>query len=332
MDSKRTSPDLEETRRSMRSRISRQSLSQPGLPIDLSPVTRGLRQRPAGVGLALGLLGVVALATVWFTRPQEEAPALSGKPVAFLEVSRAPMTLVPAGEAPGRGQLLDLQAETPIPAGTTLETDEGTAALRLVDGGSLRLDRGTRVQLSSGSAAVLEEGAVYLDVQDASGVEIRTTLGVVRDIGTQFEVRLSADGNRLRVRVREGKVILRRGPDGHEATVGEQLVMTIDGTLERGTTPLDGEEWEWVLESAPVPDLEGLDLLTFLRWLAREGGWSLRFEDAELEERAASIRLFGDAQGLDPRQATALVFRSSGEGLSYRMADGALVVERAAAP
>ncbi|PYT18437.1 MAG: hypothetical protein DMF51_00040 [Acidobacteria bacterium] len=81
-------------------------------------------------------------------------------------------------------------------AGSELETGAGgRAALALPGGHSVRLDSETRVRLLSGPALQLDRGALYVDSGPGrprpTAVEIRTEMGLVRDVGTQFEVRRS---------------------------------------------------------------------------------------------------------------------------------------------
>src|SRR5712691_3592529 len=113
--------------------------------------------------------------------------------------------------AEGRVELSDGRvagAGSALAAGIGLTTGpDGRAALRLNGGPSVRLDSATDLRLISACVLDLRHGAVYVDTvsrsseseaargsgsSDAAGVtsliEIRTALGLVRDVGTQFEV------------------------------------------------------------------------------------------------------------------------------------------------
>lgn len=323
---------LEQTRRSTRSRVSRRSLSQTGLPLDLTPVTAGVKGRAGKLGFTLAaLLGLLVLALL-LVRPGREPLPASGAPVAYLELSRGSVQGLPAGAVGDTTRLLPLAPGAPLRAGDVIETGAapGRAALRLGDSVSVRLDEETRLQVASTSAVVLDRGAVYLDAAgDGTSIEVRTALGVVREVGTQFEVRI-ADGEAasLRVRVREGKIILRHRQQSYEAGVGEELALDDDGNLSRAAVPIYGAHWDWVLESAPLPEIEGSDLRTFLEWFTREGGWTLQFTDPQLATRASTIILHGDAQGLEPPAAAAMALQ--GSGLAYHVEENVLVIGRAA--
>jgi len=102
---------------------------------------------------------------------------------------------------------------------------DGRFALRLGSGHSVRLDRSTRVRLLGQELLALDRGTVYVDsgfgasVRD--GLVVRTPLGVVQEIGTQFEVRLETDDT-ARIRLREGAVALRHAATAHEIVAGRR--------------------------------------------------------------------------------------------------------------
>ena len=258
--------------------------------------------------------------------------ALSGASGAAL--SGGSGAALPASGGHHSSRLLTLTAGEPIHAGAIVETgvavsgSANRASLRLAGGQSMRLDNGTRVRVASSSSVILERGAVYFDSAGA-GLEVRTTLGVVRDIGTQFEVRLTSGSDAdttLRVRVREGSIVLESRGEAHHAMVGEELTLDRSG-LRRSTIPINGPHWDWVLDTAPAPDVAAQPLQVFLDWVTREGGWTTRFADPATAEIAASTILHGDIRGLTPIEATEVVL--SGSGLAYRLEADFLVIEQA---
>ena len=98
---------------------------------------------------------------------------------------------------------------------------------------------------------MLEEGAVYIDSGgDRGSLEIHTRLGVLRDIGTRFEVRLGAAA--LRIRVRDGLVELRHDRDSHQAKRGDELTVDATGKVARRSVPVFGSDWEWAVTVAPL--------------------------------------------------------------------------------
>ena len=109
---------------------------------------------------------------------------------------------------------------------------DARVALRLGDGTSVRIDRGSRARLLAPTVIELASGAVYLDTgRDSTDLEVRTAFGTAHDIGTQFEVRL--DLAAVRVRVRSGIVELRRSGESVSARAGTELTMSAGAAVQR---------------------------------------------------------------------------------------------------
>ncbi len=286
-----------------------------------------------GLALAASLLLGVALAWWWWstatTPSQFEA-------VAAVELLRGEVRA--AGPESRQGEIsLDLAVGQALAAETELETvaaGEGSPArlaLRLSGGQSIRLDAGTRLRLLSSQRLELERGAVYFDsgAEPPAGgaVEILTPLGVVTDVGTQYEVRLSnGDDVGVRVRVRQGAVTLRRDGESYPAAKGEELTLRQDGTVARGLVSSHGPAWDWVVAAAPSLDIEGRSLRSFLDWVSRETGWAVRYADEAIEASAAETSLHGSIEDLTPQESLSVVL--PGAGLGFRVEDGALLITR----
>ena len=230
----------------------------------------------------------------------------------------------------------DSTAGTPIGpadtlrAGARIETDaNGRIGLRLSHGVSLRLDHGSRARLASASAIELGAGAVYVDSgspASTGALEVHTSFGVVRDIGTQFEVRLTDSS--LRVRVRSGVVEVRRGSradQGVSARPGTELTFGPTGVSSRPLVAY-GPEWTWAASLAPAFQIEGRTLGAFLEHLCWEQGWTLAYADPKLRLEASGIILHGPTMGV-ASEALAVVLATT--GLTHRLEDGNLVVARA---
>jgi ferric-dicitrate binding protein FerR (iron transport regulator) len=177
-------------------------------------------------------------------------------------------------------------------------------------GGTLRLDRGTSVRFDAARVATLQHGAIYYvnDAQDA-GVTIHTPFGDVREVGTRFEVRLSADA--VRVRVRDGVVVMR----DQTARAGTELVATGTSVTSRSIAT-SGWEWAWIENAAPPIVLEGKSLDEVLRLIAVEKGLTL-------ERSGPDQTLRGDvplsvSEALDAATAAA--------GVTYRIEGDRLIV------
>lgn len=208
-------------------------------------------------------------------------------------------------------------------------TGGGRAGLRLAGGALVRLDRDTRFRLVADQAMVLDAGAVYVEADSGRGgspLEIRTAFGVVRDIGTRFEVRLQ--GPAIRVRVRDGLVRLVQPRDTHDVGRGDELTLESSGRVVRRTMPVDGPEWVWVRDMDQTFDIEGRSLREFLEWVAREHGWQLRFADRAVDEKARTTTLHGSILGLTLEEALAAVLPAS--GVEHRVDQNVLVIQLSA--
>ena len=183
----------------------------------------------------------------------------------------------------------------PLPATATM-IETAAASTRTMEwaGSSLRIDHGTRIRLESDRVASLESGAVYFSSEGAHGhVEIRTRFGTIRDIGTQFEVRLSDD--RVRVRVREGSIDLR----GNVATAGTEIVAT-QNAIERREIPRSGDAWAWVERAAPPIVIEGMTLDEVVHRVAREKGLDVEWKNSSAKGRRLHGRVpFSPDEALD---------------------------------
>ena len=209
-----------------------------------------------------------------------------------------------------------------------IETGAGQrAALALADGQILRLDVASRVRLLGSSHLELERGAVYAEAT-GRGLAISTRWGVVRDIGTRFEVRIDERINghyALRVQVREGRVVLEQPSGAHrEAGPGEALTVTEDGAVERSEITVYGPGWDWILAAAPPFAVEGKTLREVLDWSCAENGWTLEIAPGVLDLDdpivfRGSIADVGSIKALDSLLDSA--------GLAYRLEDGRLLVE-----
>lgn len=210
----------------------------------------------------------------------------------------------------------DVVEGAPILTATTLETgSSGRAALALGAGPSVRLDSDTRLVVVAERTLRLERGAVYVDADSSKSgpISIQTAQGEVRDIGTQFEVRVS--GSAVGVMVREGEVVIDGARSQMTARAGEALHLAADGGRERSSISRDDPEWEWTSLVAPQYALEGSTVRRFLDWVAREKGWRWRFIDDETSRRAADIVAHGSIEGYTPEEALDIVLPAC--GLSY---------------
>jgi hypothetical protein len=275
------------------------------------------------VPLAAGVALCAAAALWWATGPRP-APSPAIATVVFVRGS----AVAGAAETPPERRPA-LAVGGAVPAGSRLTTgDEALLALELDVGLSLRLAPATTVVWSRPGRLELERGGIYVDragtPPSGAGLEIDTPFGVVHEIGTQFD--LTIDQRSLRARVREGAIALDAGGERHVAAAGVELVWSGERGVERGAIAANGEAWRWALEAAPPLALDGRTLDEVLRWLSREMGWRVEFEDPSLRSRLGAERVHGELT-LQPRDAMELVLPLF--GLAGRVEGDALVVSAA---
>jgi len=278
------------------------------------------RRRLIGAVLFAAAASVVLAVAIW--RPSRTpAPAL----VAHIDhVSEQ------AARSPG-----PFTAGDAVTSGSPVTTSVGTLAMTLTSGVHLRLDAASSARLDSATDVWLERGAVYVDSAGAHStqpISIHTPGGaLVRDIGTQFEVRLAGDG--LRIRVRDGEVLVTYA-NGVNARVGagEELFSRPDGSdrsIDRRPIATTGSEWAWAERAAPPFSVDGKTLGAFLDWVSREGAWTVAFADRRFSAAARATVLHGRPdllKGLTPAEALDVVLPTC--GLRYRVDRHRVVIER----
>jgi ferric-dicitrate binding protein FerR (iron transport regulator) len=282
----------------------------------------GRRRRVVRRSAAIAVLGVAAslVMAIWMNRPRPVAPPddrvvaigqrIHGQPL-ILRQSRHPAAPQP------------LTASSSVYPGDLIETDDlSRAALVAPDGSSVRIDRASRLRFLAPAVIEVVAGAAYVATSDRSqGFEVRTAMGTVRDLGTQFEVRKTETS--LRVRVRSGTVELGRGASVTTAGAGTEAMVTSTGIAVR-RMPAYGPEWAWTSDVAPAFAIEGRSLRAFLEHLAGEEGWILHYADAAVAEAAGRIILHGSVEGLQAEQSLGVALATS--GLQYRLRAGELLV------
>jgi ferric-dicitrate binding protein FerR (iron transport regulator) len=258
--------------------------------------------------------------------------------VSMLLQSPAPIA---ARAAIVQGQVESLIAHTaewtPVAAGAAIRegarvrtVGDGRAAFELAAGVSLRASNATEWVFAGPRRIELAAGTLYVDsgtTAAARGVEIATAFGVVRDVGTQFEVRALATG--LRIRVREGLAeLLQIGKSDIVPTAaGEQLAIDGSGRMQRSTLATDDTEWAWTQSLATPPRMEGRSAFEVLEWVARESGKRLVFADTDVERRLHGAILHGESRDLEPLEVLDVLVATTG-GLDYALGEETLIITR----
>jgi len=270
----------------------------------------GTRHRRRAFAIAAAAVLVVAIGAIGLTFvnwPHEDGAPQAAAPIASTLFVTSEVVFQHDGQArAGRvGEGL-----TP---GTRIATHGGRAAIVLANGVELRLDSHTNITLDTARSLSLTSGAVYLDSSHRTGppdtvaIVVRGT--VIRDIGTRYEVRLSDE--ELRVRVRDGRVEVSGAFGMREADRGGQLRVTSSGILS-GSASISGADWDWIVRAVPPPRLEGRPLPEFLAWAEREGGRPIRFADPALERANAATIVYGGIERLTVEEALDVVLPSCG--------------------
>ena len=277
----------------------------------------GARIRRNRAGLAAVAAAALVAAAVIYVGGGEPVPSAPAPLIASVERVQG---IVATGDG------VRVSAGSGIVAGVRLESGDGQLSLRLANGGSLRIGPRSRVALTSGDQAELLAGAVYFDSEQRRPNEfvVTTQLGEIRDVGTQFLVRL--DDEQLAVGVREGRVTLMRGGDLGTAGVGESLVASQAGNgLRRDSIETFGADWEWAERLAPPFDTEGRTLGEFLAWFEAQTGRMVVFADAATERELRTSQLRGSID-LPPLQKLSAVLDVN--NLTYSLEGNRVVIRR----
>jgi hypothetical protein len=180
-----------------------------------------------------------------------------------------------------------------LAAGRTVTTANGQVALRLASGGSLRIGPQSRVVLTDANAAELVAGVLYFDSEGRRGgvdFTVTTSLGSVRDVGTQFLARFDDTTGSFDIGVRDGRVELTSSGQTGAAGVGERLVVTQSAAgIQRDAIDTFGGEWEWTERVAAPFAIDGRTVKEFLDWFAAQTGRTVVFGSTDAEQRAAAV-------------------------------------------
>jgi hypothetical protein len=285
-------------------------------------VTGKLRRRKRLTFLAVAATVLLGIAMTFDALQPVHEPAVK---VATISKSHGSIYLL--GEQSEQTEMTNLSA---ISAGQVILTgDDAGIGLEWGNGGSLRVDKNTHLEFTSGESVYLRSGQIYFDSKSenataitSSGFTIETDHGTVEHLGTQYMT--STDATGMTVRVREGQVELDGAyVDAAVASAGQQ--MTVSG----GSRPsvidfkIYGEAWDWVERTAPGVDVDGRSVDEFLAMISRETGLQIVYESAAAEELAHKGVLKGNVD-MEPRDE--LAFRMSGEDLGYRIDGGTIYV------
>ena len=275
------------------------------------------RRRLASFAIAATvLIAVFSLFNVF------RVPAVDAVQVATIEKSFGRVYLL--GEQSELRETSDLAS---VVSGQTIVTGPSTGlALAWGDGGSIRVDESTRLSFVSRESIYLESGRIYFDsmteLNDAPSprLVVKTDLGEVRHLGTQYMAQVAEEA--LVVTVREGQVSIDGTYHNHTASLGEQV--TLAGRQRPSILSIgrSGVAWEWVSRISPAVDVDGMTLHEFLVRVTRELGLELNFE-GRAEQVAHDAILRGT---IDAEPAEALRLRLATAALDWRIDGGVITI------
>lgn len=225
-----------------------------------------------------------------------------------------------------------LRGEERLLAGDRLKSEaESRALIRWERGALIRVDQHSEVKLESDRTLRLEQGALYVEVDEQAGIApeitVLTALGTVRHVGTRFEVRVT-EGS-MRVRVRDGTAVFKGGSLA-ATLIGTGQQLSVDGDrarLEQGP-PASDPSWDWTRRIAPSFAIEGRSVFDALEWLGRESGLEIRYADDTVQAQAQTVILHGSIEGFPVREALIAVL--TGSGLSFEVAADRVEIHRVA--
>lgn len=266
--------------------------------------------------IAATLIGAV---TVLLWSQVQQAPVFAG-PVGQLDRGGLEIETDGAWRGLQSGELLAGDAQVRTGA-------QGRAGVILANGISLRLDHDTQLRLQTPGRIALHQGRLYIDTAGQrihTGIEIVTAGGVVRDIGTQFEV--TVDAARTRVRVRDGEVVLNTAIEEIQAGRGESLATMADGRVVRMPIASHDVSWDWAYDVAPLFDTDGRLVAELIDWVARETGRETNYADAVTRNAAASTRIRGSVSGRTPEETLDLALATT--RFRYHIDDIVVAIEK----
>lgn len=235
----------------------------------------------------------------------------------------------------GRVELLGADAHglasgDTLPAGAVLASSPNSGIAIDWAGYDVRVHEDSRLLVES-ERLILQAGELFISdlgrqtrLRQATVV---TPFGTVRDLGTQFKVRV--EGDSVVASVRSGSILVESGSEREraDAVAGESATLLLhrDRRVEAGD---DRSDWGWIHALSRAFELEGSTVLDFLRWSAVESGQRLQFADDGVALAARSTRLSGslDLGAIGPEQAISLVLSTT--RFSALSEDGVLLVSR----
>jgi len=203
-----------------------------------------------------------------------------------------------------------LRAGNQIQPNDIIRTSAGSLAIRPGAANiDIRLDHMTEIEFVNGQSIRLIKGSVYIDADSGSGYQPFTTLVnsiAVDHIGTQYLVSFNEQG--ISVAVREGEVMIATDQQRHRSRAfdngGELVEFHDDHSFTTTRIVTYGGRWAWANTLAPDIETDGMYLVDFLDWVARETGFTIAYASPDImqviqDKGTDGLRLIGSLETED---------------------------------
>lgn len=223
-----------------------------------------------------------------------------------------------------------------IHAGQIIVTgDDAGIALAWGLGGSVRMNKDTKVEFIDDNTVHLWSGQIYFDSApsglvagiSAGGVdsfEIESDYGLVLHVGTQFMTEV--EPGELIVSVREGQVDIIGRHYPYTAAKGEQVTFRGRERPVALSFPEYGAAWDWIGHTSPSINVDGKSVYDFLHWAGRELGREVIYGSDSIEQDAKTEKFHGD---VNTAPADALRLRMATTDIEWKYDEGAIYVGEA---
>jgi ferric-dicitrate binding protein FerR (iron transport regulator) len=287
----------------------------------LAERSRRRRTVAYGVAASIAIVFMVAAAAIQWIGPNRDPVATIARIDGSLHLTAASTDTAEAARVGQR-----------VAVGERLRTEAGTrVALAFNDGVSVRIDGGSTLELVAPDRLLLSAGTVYVDAEPGrqrdDSLEVQTRAGIVRHVGTQYQVR--QDVRAVEISIREGRVEIAGLQGASGASAGEVLRILSGGSIERTSITPHDASWQWAIATAPAFDIDNRLLSDFLDWVARETGKRIVYASPRALQVAQSVTLRGSIAGLDPESALVPVL-STTDLRRFATQDGSIGIELAA--
>lgn len=177
------------------------------------------------------------------------------------------------------------QLDTSLFTGHMVVTpSDALVTLKLADTTVLQLGPSTQVTIQGESDVWLHYGKIYVDSSGTDqSILIRTPLGEIRDIGTQFEV--SLDENSLELAMREGTAELQLADNTSAPVVAasrnlesDLILVEAGGLVTRGVLSPSANRWGWTRQGTPDHPAGEHTLASIVKWAARHTGREIAYD------------------------------------------------------